>query len=383
MARIVINTTHSANCYDILSQTPPDYDRENYFLKELQQKVDAEWEYRPNRVNIEYEDNWGQQTYAPIQVVIQSVKSEKGREIADDFRQVVFRDILDSRFTIGSRFRFAAHYNGSAQVPDSEKNVWLSINTDSVKMTSSMIIERCNGTLGSLWKDDQGVSHYHYEPVVQASGLTSVSLMENEVAVSPQSKLTIIAQHNDYTRDYFINQRFIVGYDKVYRVNAIDKFYSNSTFDAENVGLMRMYLEITETSEYDDFEHRIAYQDSRNVIMQYNTPSGETQYHIDFATPSVIPTHLDETTILFTPVVRDAHNETVTGVPVRFSYALENLPETVDPDNYVSVTQEKGTVSLARKRVYLRGNMILTWTIDAQYIESGTEETVSFVMSLR
>ena len=71
MARKVVDITNSANSYDILSQTPKNYSKDNYFLKELQDKVNAEWRYRPNRVDIEYENNWGVQTYTPIEVVIQ------------------------------------------------------------------------------------------------------------------------------------------------------------------------------------------------------------------------------------------------------------------------------------------------------------------------
>ena len=39
MARKVKNITNSASSYDILSQTPGNYSRNNYFLKELQEKV--------------------------------------------------------------------------------------------------------------------------------------------------------------------------------------------------------------------------------------------------------------------------------------------------------------------------------------------------------
>jgi len=35
MARKVINTTHAANRYDILSQTPKNYNQDNWYLKEL------------------------------------------------------------------------------------------------------------------------------------------------------------------------------------------------------------------------------------------------------------------------------------------------------------------------------------------------------------
>ena len=57
MARKVVDITNSANSYDILSQTPKNYSKDNYFLKELQDKINAEWRYRPNRVDIEYENS--------------------------------------------------------------------------------------------------------------------------------------------------------------------------------------------------------------------------------------------------------------------------------------------------------------------------------------
>lgn len=387
MARKVINTTRAASYYDILSQTPANYDKDNYFLRELQQKVDAEWIYRPNRVNIEYETVWGAQVYAPIEVVIQTVKSEKGKEIADDIRRVVFRDILDDRFDIGSRFRFGRRYNDPKKgvVPDKDQNVWIATNTDSVQMTSSMVIQRCNGTLGSLYRDAQGVSHYHYEPVIQASGLTSVDLHDSETAVSPQSQLTIVAQHNEFTRDYFINQRFIIGYDKVYRITAINKFYSNSTFDSQNVGVMHVYLELTERSEYDDFEHRIAYQDNDSIIMHHEPTSGvDPEYIITFSSPEVIPASLGDSATIFTPVVHNAAGAVVSGVSVKLDVTLENLPQSVGISNYVEIEpKENDAVSLKRIRVYLRGDMVLRWYIPAQYTTSQTEIATVFTMSLR
>ena len=42
MAHKIVDVTKSANSYDILSQTPKNYDKNNYFLKELQHKVNAE-----------------------------------------------------------------------------------------------------------------------------------------------------------------------------------------------------------------------------------------------------------------------------------------------------------------------------------------------------
>ena len=384
MARKVINITSAPNAYDILSQTPKNYNKDNYFIKELQDKVDADWPYRPNRVDIEYESEWGEQVYKPIEVVIQSVKSEKGTAISNDCRNIVFRDILDKRFVIGSRFRYSEFPLDELEldaVPDAKKNVWLATNTNSVEMTSSMIIERCNGSLGSLWKDSQGISHFHYEPVIQGRDLTSVNLFYNETAVSPQSELVVTAQHNDYTREYFINQRFIVGYDKVYRIKAINKFYSNSTFSADDVGLMRIYMEITETSPGDDFEHRIAKQADDPVILDPINESESPNYTISFATPDYITYNLTETPTIFTPVLK-LNNEVVNNVPFKLEATLDNLPQTVDPDNYFGVEHEAGSnaFSIWRKRLYLRGQLCLRWYVAAE--DSPTGEEIATLLKL-
>ena len=137
------------------------------------------------------------------------MKSEKGTTISDDCRKLVFKKLDEKRFKIGSRFRFSPNY--VMQALDCEKNTWLVTNMNNVKMTSSVVIERCNGILGSIYKDEQGISQFHYEPVIQGKDLSAVSLFYNQTAVSPQSQLLVTAQYNEFTKSYKINQRFIIG----------------------------------------------------------------------------------------------------------------------------------------------------------------------------
>ena len=126
------------------------------------------------------------------------------------------------------------------------------------------MVRRCNGTLGTTYLDSNGVLQYHYEPVIQ-QGITNTGLHYNELANDPSAALTIIAQHNQYTKNYYINQRFIIGYDRVYRITNIDKFYSNDTFNAGNVGLITLYLAIDNIGERDDFVHRVAYNQADDI----------------------------------------------------------------------------------------------------------------------
>lgn len=397
MARKILDITHSASQYDILSQTPKNYDRDNYFLKELQDKVNAEWDYRPNRVDIEYEQHWGEQCWKPIQVVIQSVRSEKGSSISDDCKRIVFKNILEDRFVIGSRFRFSPKFFHADK--DIDKNVWLATNTDQVKFTSSMVIERCNGILGSIYVDKQGVSHYHYEPVIQGKDLTSVNLFFNETAVSPQSQLLVIAQYNEYTKRYKVNQRFIVGaryYDEekkewvgqVYRVKAINRFYANSTNKPEDVGLIRIYLEVTEAGPYDDWENRIAYEHEPTIHI--SSEDHRSEYYIKFKTPDFIPTDLTSKELTFTPII--VSDEGVEypefSQNIEVSWALENLPEIADPNKFISFTNSTNedqlmSFTLQRKRLYLNGDLIVTCRISEEYSPTGEELVSTFRMVVR
>ena len=376
MARKVVDITNSANSYDILSQTPKNYSKDNYFLKELQDKVNAEWRYRPNRVDIEYENSWGVQTYTPIEVVIQSVRSEKGSAISNDCRRIVFKNILEDRFVIGSKFKFSEKYDLNTE--DKNKNVWLATNTDTVKMTSSMIIERCNGTLGSVYVDNQGITQYHYEPVIQGKDLSAVNLFYNEVAVSPQSQLLVIAQHNEFTKKYYINQRFIVGYDKVYRIKAINKFYANSTNDPENVGLMRIYLELTESCIYDNFDTRIAYQNSPVVHL---TTTKNSSYSIKLSKPEYIPVNLTDNPITFTMVVVNERGQEFPEINISVDCVLENLPSGVDQSNYFDyIDNGNNSFDLRRKRIYLNGNLQINCKVNKEESPSGEEFSTSFTM---
>lgn len=362
MSRKVIDLVHSATRYDILSQTPKNYNKDNYFLKELQDKVNAEWAYRPNRVDVEFEDGKGTWDWHPLEVVVQSVLSEKGTAISNDTRRLVFKNILEDRFNIGDRFRFSDDYDLSAE--ENAKNVWLVSNLNKTSMTSSVVAERCNGTLGSLYDNGDGTVSYHYEPVIQGRELTSVNFFYNETLISQQSQLLVIAQYNKYTDAYKINQRFIVGSDKVYRIKAINKFYNNSTNIpkkkedgkrefADDVGLIRIYMEITESSEKDDRENRIAFnQEWHNLA-----PQEEGEYVITLESPEVIPSFLGADAVFFKPVLKQ-NGETIDNVQITLVSQIDGVE---DVSQYVDITEENGSYTVQKIRNYRKASLKLKW----------------------
>lgn len=376
-------------------QTPGNYDINNYYLRELQDKVDAEWNYRPNRILVEYETRKASDKWMPIEVVLQGVKNEKGKPISEDYVDLVFRDIGESRFNVGDKFRFSRTYK--IDTANKKKDVWLVTNRNTFSMTSSVVVQRCNGTLGSLWIDEQGVAHKHYEPVILSGELNSVNLFYNSVADSPQAHLVITAQHNCFTGQYKMNQRFILGprmkdasgklVSQVYRLKTIDRFYGLSTDNPENVGLVKMYMEITELSEYDDFESRIAYQED-DTLQFVNT---NENYAIAFDEPSYIDTILKSSEVTFKPVVTDSMGNRYSNLNqyIETSCVLENLPEIVNPATYIEFVEHAATndeqyyFTLRRKRVYLNGDLVVTCAVPAEHSPTGEALSTSFRLVVR
>lgn len=376
----VYDSSKGTNPYYMISQTPRNQVPENYWLKELQDKVDADWNYRSNRFLIEREAVFGTEQFEPLEVVLQTVKNDKGTIISDDWRRVVFRDI-HYQCPLGLKFRFSYQFLNDEPVED--KNIWLASNRNTISSTASAVVVRCNGTLGSEYVDSKGITRYHYEPAVQTKDLKSVNLFYNETAVGQSSDLVVIVQHNKYTRNYYVNQRFIVGYDQVYRIQAMSKFASNYTYKTDDLGTIILYLEVVEKSKYDNFETRIAYNQKERVEVEETGNSGN--YNIRMELPNMIPEILGSEPVIFKPVVY--FDEQATDVVVTTEYQLMDTSVPPKPvsneirDKYVEFKQlEDGTFSIRKTRFYPGGNLYVTCKAQPQ----GKEEmTYGFNMSLR
>ena len=79
----IIDTTFARNPYNLISQTPPNLKKDNYYMHTLQDKVDADWEYRSNKVDVEREQTIGENDYTPLEVVIQTIRNDKGEKVSD------------------------------------------------------------------------------------------------------------------------------------------------------------------------------------------------------------------------------------------------------------------------------------------------------------
>lgn len=385
----VVDTTNIVDTTYLLSQTPKNLVPDNYWLRELQEKVDADWRFRPNRVDVEEETGPGEEEYTPLEVVIQSVRDDKGTKVSDDWRRVVFRDIF-KKCRIGQRFRFS--YNFDLEEPDELKSIWIAVNQDSASPTAQQVISRCNGTIGSIWVDENGNKSYHYEPVVQTTDLKTVSMYFSQVAVDPRGSLTILAQHNKYTSQYYINQRFVIGYDTVYKVKNIIKTGSLTTYDPYDVGVMQIYLDLDSIGKLDNFETRIAYNGREDEELEpepqppVEDPDEEgVEWQLLVSEPSPLPTELYSSPIEFKVYLFKNGEQSNEAVKVETSLDKTELDDMyyelagVDDSGYAI----DNSFSLRRKKIYSKAKLKVKVFVPAEESPTGAEMSYEFELGLR
>ena len=402
--------------YKTISQTPKNYSKYNYYLHTLQDKIDADWKYRPNRVDVEEQEieDWGTDKYTPIEVVIQTLKNDKGEKLADDYKKLVFRDIQHDR-VIGMKYRFS--FNFDLEEPNEDKFCWLATNMNVTDPTSAVVITRCNGTIASVFKNADGYNDIHIEEVIAGTDLSRTGFHFNEVILTQKDSIAMIVQSNVYTRQYYINQRFIVGYNTVYKVTNIEAYNSRSTYKPTDNGLIILYATIDQKSEQDIFDKEV--YGKEHVYLAYNSPEEQItvtppetsgDYIFKFYEPMPMPTELYSEPITFkVGLFKDG---VVVDAPVNISITLGTLVpfEVYDPatysgyaflitkdgedfyvvdmadyEKYVEVVDDddKGVFTLRRLKVYARKDLVVMAYISAENSPTGEELKQSFVLSLR
>lgn len=392
---MVIDSTNIKDTRNLFSQTPPDFVEDNYYIDVLQMKIDADWPYRPNRKWVEEEKGPGIEEYDPLEVVIQTIKSDKGEAISDDYYRLVFKD-CQKIVRIGTRYRFA--YEPNIAVPDYRKNIWLAINQTRLSPTASQTVVRCNGTIGSLYVDENKKVVRHYEPIVQPDKLSGAGAMhQNEVATDINGGKVILAQFNKYTQQYYINQRFFIDtnasdreHQPVYKIVNIVRSNTLTTYDPTDVGLIRIYYEVDQIGAQDDVENRIAYNGIINeqVLPETDEPINpgessvepqENYYTFGIVEPDVLPDVL--TTLTFKPELKN-NNIVIDDATIGCTYELIGAyyASQVPVENYIDFSiNGNGTYTISRKKKdsTMKVNVVCEATAP-----DGSVYKINFVMKL-
>ena len=85
----------------------------------------------------------------------------------------------------------------------------------------------------------------HYEPCVVEPNMQYVNMYYNDDVVISQATLYVILQHNQYTRNIEIDDRFIIGFNQVFKVKADKVLMSvGRTPNTAGIGLETLNIEM-------------------------------------------------------------------------------------------------------------------------------------------
>lgn len=256
----------------------------NYYIENLQDKRNRDWEYRYNIVGIEEElqkqllytsDN---PVFTAIDTVITNVKSDRGQDLGTDWAHLAFRN-LKHPCNIGSRYRFSLEFPNMEEMTEEEKHydtsIWICVNKSPIRTGNSCTVRRCNTALtmlGSPTDSKDYITEVHQEPAILENDLKYMQTYYNLGVPVPQSEWYATMQLNYYTNHIGLNDRFVLGAidsenrenNSVYKVKAVIKSTGNKTFvrdnqdELENSPLVILALDKDMVAPDDNFVDRIA-----------------------------------------------------------------------------------------------------------------------------
>jgi hypothetical protein len=302
MGKVVDVTNIIDSSMKIKSRTPKNMSINNEYLDKLQQKIEYEWKYRYNHVDIEEEQEFGTEIYTPIEVVSQSVYSDMLKKtLGDDWRRLVFKDIKYP-VKLGKRYRFETTFDENA--PLEEKSIWITVNNNNNIGSRSAVVRKCDSFLTFV---EKSTGRIHYEPVALEDETKNINFWRDETIVLAQGEVMAIMQYNSYTKNVRINNRFFLGVvdfrdasnNWLYKVKAVRKYQGETTFDLNSIPLITLVLEKDDLGPQDDRNTRVALNspvyykedfennNSEEDNTQNNTQNDETDdvvqnnYHIE------------------------------------------------------------------------------------------------------
>ena len=200
--------------------------------------------------DIEEETTFGSLEFQPIRARVTTIIDVKtGQRNGDNFRKIIFYDYTH-RPVAGTRYRF-------------DDNIWIVFATKDLKVTSSSVyVYRCNNTLNT--QDKYG--NIHREPCYMDYKLNETQTSQEDMMEVPNGRLNLICQVNQWTKDWDVGKRFILGKD-VYKIRYRAKYERNKTFDENSVTVAQFYVNYDNKQVNDNFDLQIAdYLDNKYDI---------------------------------------------------------------------------------------------------------------------
>lgn len=223
----------------------------------LQALVDAQWENTTTRYTIQEEVGIGSLVYQDIEVYINHVVNESttGRKNGDDFRQIIFKEIVQSgekstRNQRGQLYRF-------------DNNYWLTTFTDNYNGDSvSIVVRRCNNMAKFIDKETGDIISV---PCVLDYTVTSAAPKYTEDIVTPDNYVVIIVQGNERTLPWKQNQRFLFN-GRPFKITGFNNYMQNE-YITESTTILYFDAYLDEIQPTDDLVNGVANRFEYNYVV--------------------------------------------------------------------------------------------------------------------
>lgn len=229
------------------------------------------FEYSPTYQEDVYEETeFGSFEFVNKKVRVNSIIDAKtGQRVNDDYKKIIFEDI-DYRPKLGTRYKFS-------------NNIWITFSTDNIKTsTSAVYVRRCNNTINT--QDEYG--NIHKEPCYIDYRVTETQLWKDYTLDVPSGRIYVTCQRNKYTKNIYVNSRFVFG-GSVYRVRQFSDYDRSNTLDNDSVYMISFYADYDNIAEDDNmdlgianfknFDYRIDIADKIENVIGY---SGKIDYTV-------------------------------------------------------------------------------------------------------
>lgn len=363
MGKVIDSTNVIGSSIKRKARLDKNLSKDNYYLKMLQDKIDYEWYYRYNVVDIEEEKAFGSEQYKPIEVVIQSVYSEKERKtLSDDWRKIIFRDIKYPTER-GGRYKFSLDFD-NPELQDIDKSIWLTVNDNSTAPDNGIILRRCDTNVVIVSQDGTDI---HREPAIIEDDFKYVNFYYDETITIAQAEIYLIMQYNKYTKNIVINDRFIIGpvdlqdkqNNQIFRVKAIRKFRNSSTFKDGDEKIIFLALDKDDLGpqEDDDLRTRVVVNSPYYIKEELEDEHTDKQYHIEVVTQD--NDKYDSRLLLNKK--RDfsccLYNENDERIDVDFDITVDLLSTDNDIYYYEFIKKNSNEFSIYNKKMYIKDKL--------------------------
>ena len=379
MSKIIDTTDFVDTSMMYKSKLSKNFFGDNYWIESMQNKIDADWRFASNVVDMKEQDIEkneqgyviGKPKYHDIEVRINAVYDEKGLKLSDDYKNLIFQKV-EHPMRLGTKYYFDVHDFSDA--PKESECTWLTVNFDTTQMTANSIVRRCSINLGFLIN---GNTTEWYEPAILDYDPKYTINRANNVLNIVKSETYATVQYNEYTKNIKVNDRFIFGSldfdnianNSVFKVKEVFRFGALNTDDPNSIPMLTLALDRDLINPDTDLVKRdpdgTLHYIADYYIEKQNKDNNKDDYDLNYylkITPDE-PVIYEGQSQTYDCTLYDHYNSPVS-TPVTYTLTL---PGTTSPSAYFEYSVEDNHLTVKNLKRFYKNNLQIVCTVDSEY----------------